>query len=333
MVCPLNWGLGHASRMIPLVHKLLQEGNQVLLGGDGQALQLISAEFPQLKTIHIPDIEVHFSPNKISLNLLNLGIRMLLTSCKEHRILKKVIDTNTIDVIISDNRYGLWSTHIKSILVTHQPMIKLPKPFGFAEFVVHLLLQRFIRRFNECWIPDYADKNKSLSGDLSHKYKLASNARFIGPLSRFNYIRAQATQHVYDIVVVLSGPEPMRTQLEEELRKVLLRSKYSTMIVQGKPHEKVILKKHKNVHSIAHLSAPQLKYAILKSALCICRSGYSSIMDITSLRVKAVLIPTPGQTEQLYLSQHLKHQFCILSQQDISAHLLSIIAQRISPNK
>ncbi|WP_430934034.1 glycosyltransferase [Saccharicrinis sp. 156] len=319
--------------MIPIVHDLLQKSNKVILGGDGDALQLISDEFPELDTIRIPDIQVRFSKNKMTLNLIRLIPKILISSVREHYFLKKLANTNTIDVIISDNRYGLWNKNIKSILVTHQLMVKLPAPFSLLEGMLHQVIKLIINLFNECWIPDYADHGIALSGDLSHKHNVTFPSKFIGPLSRFSCINELATEYIYDIVAVLSGPEPTRTQLEEELKKILLATERAAIIIQGKPREEAILKQHKNLHVIPHLRASQLKYVLLKSKLCLCRSGYSSIMDIAYLNLNAILIPTPGQTEQEYLAHHLKDRFKVVPQKKIGSHLLGMIGKSFGANK
>ncbi|SMO86958.1 UDP:flavonoid glycosyltransferase YjiC, YdhE family [Saccharicrinis carchari] len=325
MVCPLNWGLGHASRMIPVVNDLLKQGNKVILGGDGDALRLMSNEFPDLQTVSIPDVEVRLGHKTICWSLLGLVPKMIYSSFREHCILKRLIKCTAIDVVIADNRYGLWNKKIKSIFVTHQLMLKLPKALKILEYPVHLLIKMAVARFDTCWVPDYADRQNSLSGDLSHKYALPRNTTFIGPLSRFAQAKQVSTDRSFKVVAVLSGPEPLRSELEEELRAVLSHSHASALIVQGKPSERKQYTTVGNITSVPHLDTLELRAILKKAHTVICRSGYSSIMDLEYFKSKAILIPTPGQTEQEYLALHLTHKHLTINQTDVKVQLINYL--------
>ncbi len=308
--------------MIPIINDLLQKGNNVILGGDGDALQLLSNEFPELSTIDIPDIQVKFSNKRMIINLIRLIPTIIHSSFKEYKLLKEIIKNTSIDVIISDNRYGLWNKKLKSILVTHQLMIKLPKPFQILEYPVQSFIQFIISNFNECWIPDYPNLQNCLSGDLSHKYKIPSNAKYIGPLSRFKHIEEIPITSKFDIIAILSGPEPLRTSLENQLCFILSQTKNSTLIIQGKPKEKSVFFKKDNISTIAHLNSTSLKTLLTNTKLIICRSGYSSIMDLEYFYAKTVLIPTPGQTEQEYLADHLSTKYFHVNQKNIDQKII-----------
>lgn len=300
-----------------MVYDLLHQGNRVILGGDGDALKLLSNEFPLLPTLNIPDIKVRLAHKNMLWNLMGLIPKILRSAMREYYFLKRLLTTTKIDVVISDNRYGLRNKKIKSVLVTHQLMVKLPRPVKMLEYPVHLFIKSLIARFDECWVPDYADKQSCLSGDLSHKYKAPHNTIFIGPLSRFALVQAATVGAVYDVVVVLSGPEPLRSHLERALFKILLTTKYSVLIVQGKPGENVKYTKEDNVCFVTHLNSEELGSVLHKTTLMICRSGYSSIMDLEHFNRKAILIPTPGQTEQEYLAKYLKGIYVSLEQSDV----------------
>ncbi len=329
LVCPLNWGLGHASRMIPVVYDLLQQGHHVILGGDGDALMLLSKEFPELQTLHIQDIKVKLGHHKMLWNILGLVPKIMYSAIREHYLLKRLLKTADIDVVISDNRYGLRNKKIKSVLVTHQLMVKLPKPIKVLEYPVHLLIKTISTKFDECWIPDYADKQNSLSGDLSHKYKAPYNTVFIGPLSRFDLVRAAVVDSMYEVVVVLSGPEPLRSHLERELREVLSATQIPILIVQGKPSEKIKYTTEGKVSTVSHLSTWELSGVLHKATTIICRSGYSSLMDLEHFKAKVILIPTPGQTEQEYLARHLNHRYVAVKQADIVLRLPALLQASI----
>lgn len=313
LVCPLNWGLGHATRMIPVIHQLIDENRKVIIGGDGDALQILKLEFPELGYIQIPDLKLNLKSGFNIFNLVRIAISVLKISIKEHTLLKSIIKDLDIDVIISDNRYGLWNMHIKSIFVTHQLMLKLPKPFKLFEGIVHQLIKRAISKFDECWVPDVSGEN-NLSGDLSHKYSISSKTKFIGPLSRFTNTTARKVAKTYDYVAVLSGPEPQRSQLQNKIVSIFSQSSLSCLVVEGKPsnekNEPIVIG---NVDIVPHINTNQLKTYLLNAKIIICRSGYSSIMDLDVLKRKAIIIPTDGQTEQEYLAVHLKNTHSITS--------------------
>lgn len=206
------------------------------------------------------------------------------------------------DCIISDNRYGLRHRDAKSILLTHQVMIKMPVWLKLFEYPVYLISRLLISRFDECWIPDFRD-SPGLSGDLSHKYPLPKNSKFIGPLSRFNYPIKLPESCGSSIVVLISGPEPQRSIFEKIILKQLQLIDKPAFVVSGKPESAGEFKKMKNITLYPHLDTPTLEGLISTAEAVICRSGYSSLMDLYKLGSKALLIPTPGQTEQIYLAE------------------------------
>lgn len=315
LVCPLNWGLGHASRMIPVISSLIRENHQVILAGDGSALGLLHQYFGDLTTVHLPDIQIRFSSHKSVFKLIPLIPSLLVNIFKEHQQVKKIISDFNIDVIISDNRYGLWNKQVESIFITHQMMIKLPGIFKFLEWPVHLCLKSIIYQYNYCWIPDYAQKEQSLSGDLSHKYTLPSNAKFIGPLSRFSITPSIVLKEYFGIVAILSGPEPARSDFEQKIISCFLHKNESLLIIQGKPSRNS-QKQLNNISIVSSLSADKTKFYLQNAQLIICRPGYSTIMDLEYVNTKVLFVPTPGQTEQEYLSLYLKKKYSSIEQHE-----------------
>ena len=235
---------------------------------------------------------------------------------REHKELKRIVERYEIDVVVSDNRFGLWCKDVHSVYMTHQLMVKMPRGLKWMEWAVWRLHRWFIKHYDECWVPDVEGED-NLSGDLSHKYPLLKNTRFIGPLSRFSTtpirwedvrIEAEAVdlKERYDVVAVLSGPEPHRTNLEKQItdnsRLSTFDFQLSTLIVQGLPADDLRLAEHKDgVDYIPHLPTRLLQWYMQEAKQIVCRSGYSSIMDFHTIGRKAHLIPTPGQTEQEYL--------------------------------
>jgi uncharacterized protein (TIGR00661 family) len=309
LISPLDWGLGHAARCIPVIKHLVDAGHKVTIAGHGRSILLLAKEFPHINCADLPGFSPTYSRlGNMVLRLLMLLPQFLYSIINEHRILKRLISHNNFDIIISDNRYGLWNKNVKSILITHQVMIKTPPWLGFAEYPLFRISRLLISRFDECWIPDY-EESPGLSGDLSHKYPLPDNCFFMGPLSRFQSsdLPKESNSGQKKIVVIISGPEPQRSIFEESVTKQLKGLNLPAILVSGKPEiekNKFIME---NLTIIPHLLMDELYSVLTSASIVICRSGYSTIMDLHALGLKALFVPTPGQTEQLYLAK-LHHQ-------------------------
>ncbi|MBU0764087.1 MAG: glycosyltransferase [Bacteroidetes bacterium] len=319
MICPLDWGLGHATRMVPVIRENLEAGNRVIIGADHGPLAFLRREFPQLEWIRMPGETISYSSGRVQAIRLLLQVPRFLRSIRrEHRLLEQILSEYNINEVISDNRYGLWTRNARCILVTHQIMVKMPSGLGFAEKMTYRMIRRFIRRFDECRIPDTVGID-NYSGDLSHKHPLHANTKFIGILSRFSLEYPDVDAEKYDILVILSGPEPQRTILEEKLTGQLHKSSQISLIIRGKPEESDNFNTSGNITYADHVSSSVMKKLILNAGLVICRSGYSSVMDLVTLNKPAVLIPTPGQTEQEYLAEYLgqRKQFIVFKQDTI----------------
>jgi UDP:flavonoid glycosyltransferase YjiC (YdhE family) len=304
LISPLDWGLGHAARCIPVIRELLQVGHKVTIAGSGRSVLLLKKEFPELETIELPGFSPSYSRSgKMALHLFLLLPQFILSIIREHRMLNKLIKQFHFDIVISDNRYGLWNRKVRSLLITHQVMIKTPSWLRFAEYPVYRISRFFITHFDECWIPD-SKESPGLSGDLSHKYSLPGNATFIGALSRFERSGNSPNSFAGDgkIVAIISGPEPQRSIFEDMVTLQLRELNLPSLIISGKPesaYNKII---ENNLTIVPYMATEELKSLLISSSLVICRSGYSSIMDLSKLGIKALFVPTPGQTEQLYLA-------------------------------
>lgn len=305
LICPLDWGLGHATRCIPIIRKYLSQGDEVIIAADGGSLELLRKEFPQLKIIQLKGYAISYSANRsMALQMFLSAPRILWKIYREHQALKKMIDEYKIDMVISDNRYGLWNKRIKSIFITHQIMIKSTDSLKFLEPVLYNINKWFIKHYDECWIPDN-EKENNLSGDLAHLYPLPQNTRFIGPQSRFNYsLISDKEKSETDLLVLLSGPEPQRSMLEKMVIEQLHTLKIQTAIVRGIPGSLQEIRVPSHVTIYSHLETEKMQQLILDAKVILCRSGYSTIMDLAVLQKKAIFIPTPGQTEQEYLASY-----------------------------
>jgi predicted glycosyltransferase len=312
LVAPLNWGLGHATRCIPLVRQLRERGYRISLAASGRPAALLRKEFPNLPMIDLPDYGItHPRGGSLVMSLLIKWPGLLLKVRKEHRRLQEIIDQKKIDVVISDNRYGLWSPKIPSVIITHQMMLKLPSWLQLAEKMVHTNLQRRLRHFNEIWIPDQ-QKAPGLAGDLAHKYPLPEHTRFIGWMSRFADFKEAAmvdeNAPAYDVVALLSGPEPQRSLFQEILERQMQKSGLQCCMILGKPGEESSNGTRGNITFLAHAEDKEMHSILSCAAAIICRPGYSTLMDLVCLKRPAILIPTPGQTEQEYLARCLSER-------------------------
>ena len=333
LVCPLDWGLGHATRCVPLVEQFLAEGYQVIIGADKNPLAFLQQEFPELKTVVIPGYEINYGEKGSALKLFYESVKFFNFIKEEHQFIEEIIKENNIDMIVSDNRYGLYSKKVKSIIITHQLYVKAP----LGEKIAHKKIEKLIGNFDECWIPDM-EGTPNLSGDLSHLKPFKHPHKFIGALSRFTSLRTLRKEKRsnfkkefdYDIIAILSGPEPQRTIFEKLVFEQIEKHNLKAVVVLGLPSSNVIARDKteailtsvneiaslsrkamprngENIRIFNHLPTEEFYNYIQKSKVVVCRAGYSSIMDLAALNKKAILVPTPGQTEQEYLaSYHLK---------------------------
>ena len=298
LVCPLDWGLGHAARCVPLIHQFLEEGHRVIIGADNNPLALLKQEFPQLQTIVIPGYEVNYGQKGSALKLFYEGVKFYNFIKKEKQFIEQILEEYQIDKIVSDNRYGLFSRKVESILITHQVYPKFP----VGEGMVQVKIDQLLYNFDEVWIPDYEGEN-NLSGDLAHLKPFLQKHSFIGPLSRFEKPIQQPTLE-FDVCAIFSGPEPQRTIFEELVLKQIKDQRLKAVVVRGLPNDE----NEQGGFVFNHLPTKTLQKFILKSKLVVCRSGYSSIMDLSVLDKPALLVPTPGQTEQEYLAIYHKNK-------------------------
>ncbi|RLD60906.1 MAG: glycosyltransferase [Bacteroidetes bacterium] len=304
LVCPLDWGIGHATRCVPIIDELLKQGANVILGADKRPLAFLKTEYPQLKTIVFPGYKFSYPKNGDMVVKMGLQVPKIMAGIrKEHKLLDKIITDHKIDAVISDNRFGLWSKKVPSVFMTHQLKVKMPSENRFGENMLFKLNKWFIQKYDECWVPDF-EEGDNLSGDLSHFENEIGSLFFIGPLSRFSKLKNEniAKDFQNDILVVLSGPEPQRTILENKLLEELPKLHLKCVVVGGKTELLEQKQISKNIKFYSHLNSKDLFQLFNNSEYIISRPGYSSIMDLTALGKKAIFIPTPGQTEQEYLA-------------------------------
>ncbi len=312
----LNWGLGHATRSIPIIRSLLELGYTPVLCSDGDALALLKTEFPQLVFTTLPVYHIQYKYRSMVANVSRYGLGILKTIYQEQSILQELTSEYQPSYIISDNRYGFYHPDIPSIMITHQ--LRIPADAKWQSKVASNFLHSYINRFDTCWIPD-ADDSPNLSGTLSHDIQLDIPIEYIGALSRFT--RQPSVQN-YDIAFVLSGPEPQRTYLEKMIRKQAKNLSQKVILIRGtNAHSDTSdIGRSEDFDIIDIADSQKLQQIISESKIVVSRAGYTTIMDLVAMQKPALLIPTPGQPEQEYLATHLAQHFSgfrFLSQDDL----------------
>jgi uncharacterized protein (TIGR00661 family) len=311
LVAPLNWGLGHATRCIPIINALLKNNFTPIIASDGTALHLLKKEFPELLSLELPSYQIEYPKNGKNLKwkLFKNSLKTIRAVQEEKKIIAKWITKYQISGIISDNRLGVFSTKIPSIYITHQ----LKVMSGNTTWITSKIHQQFIKKFTECWIPD-VENNPNLSGALGHLVKTSLNIKYIGSLSR---LHKKDLQVKYDLMIMLSGPEPQRGILEAKLKIEVLKYCGKTVFIKGVVEENQIKEQLANVTYYNFMTSKELEDTFNSSENILCRSGYTTIMDLTQLQKKAFFIPTPGQFEQEYLAKKLQQENLVpFAQQD-----------------
>ncbi|RRJ93886.1 glycosyltransferase [Flavobacterium macacae] len=302
LVSPLNWGLGHATRCIPIIEALQNNGYNPIIASDGVALQMLQKEFPHLKSLELPSYQIEYAKNGAFFKwkmLLNAP-KMLEAIYDEKKIIKKWVKELKLDGIISDNRLGVRSKKIPSVFITHQLNVLT----GNTTWISSKMHQQIIKKFSQCWVPDVETK-PNLTGKLGHLENPDKNIQYIGPLSR---LHKRNVDKKFDLMVVLSGPEPQRGMLEEKLKKEMPLYDGNVIFIKGKIENEQKTEEIGNVKYYNFMTTDELETAFNESEMVLCRSGYTTIMDLAQLGKKAFFIPTPGQYEQEYLAKKLQKE-------------------------
>jgi UDP:flavonoid glycosyltransferase YjiC (YdhE family) len=307
LICPLEWGLGHAGRMVPLAEELINLGHNVIIGSGPAHLEFFKKELPHIKYIRFPGFSIRYSswlPQYLVI-LFNSPL-FIYHIIKEHRQLKKIITAHKIDIVISDSRPGLWNRSVKTVFVTHMIRVPMPRWGAFIEKTGLFSSKWIIRKFSLCFIPDLEGDN-NLSGKLSHSVKLPANARYIGILSRFSATEGAppSGENSCFCTVILSGPEPQRSIFKQKMEAILRFKGEKSLILEGKPGQLTEKRTEGNITYLSHLPMAEMRDFICSSRFVASRSGYTTLMELASLGKTALIIPTPGQTEQEYLADYL----------------------------
>jgi len=311
----LDWGLGHTTRCIPIIQKLIFEGKNVVVFCDKGSATIIKEEFPQLEIVLISGYNIGYSknPSHFLLKIIGQLPKIYTRIQNEKRVVQNYARAHQVDLIISDNRFGFRNKKIKSVIISHQLLIKTG--FSWLDSFVQKINYFFINQFDECWIPDI-EEDGGLAGELSHPIKKPTiPIHYLGVLSRFKPLHIPPK---IKLTILLSGPEPQRTILEKIIIDQLSHFNAAIVIVRGLPNQKEMLSiNQSNITQFNHLNKTALNELICQSEQILARAGYSTIMDLVVLNKKAILIPTKGQTEQEFLARHLfNHPLFLFEEQD-----------------
>jgi uncharacterized protein (TIGR00661 family) len=307
MVAVLNWGLGHATRSVAIIRKLMDAGATVLLAGDGSPLQYLKEAFPNLEAHDLPAYNIRYPSGLSGAWKTVFQAPAIIQAIKEERKqVAQMAQTLQLDAIISDNRYGAHTEYAVSIFMCHQLRVLPPKGFRWGTSLIFRWHSSFFSKFDQVWVPDFPGE-ENLSGILSHGLETGLPTHFIGPQSRFEHRESNDEGQEQWILALLSGPEPQRTIFESIVKEQLLHSGKRAVLVRGVV-ENSVPQEIDNVKIISYVQQDALTDLINKAEWIVCRPGYSTLMDLSKFGKKVILIPTPGQTEQEYLAEMLTNK-------------------------
>ncbi|MFV8226376.1 glycosyltransferase [Christiangramia aquimixticola] len=322
LVAPLNWGLGHATRCIPIVKELEFAGFEPVIASDGEALKLLKKEFPHLIHLKLPSYKIRYTKKSrlLKWKLLAESFRIQKVIKAEQIQTEAIVREYEIQGIISDNRFGVRSNSLdKHVFITHQINVLS----GRFTFLSSFLNRRYLKKFDQCWIPDMEGED-NLSGKLGHPRQLPENCKYIGVLSR---LEKTESLKKYEYLILLSGPEPQRSILEKIMLKEFKNTTSEVIMVRGTFDGANLSVSNQNLRIENHLFGKALEKVMNEAEYIISRPGYTTLMDLAKLEKKAFFIPTPGQEEQNYLAQRSQDKkiagFC--QQKDFSLSQLQRI--------
>jgi len=308
-----DWGIGHATRDIPLITELLKT-NQVHIISTGRALKLLKDHFgDECRYYDVPSVYPPYTKTpffKMKFVFLLLKIIRSLQYARERS--RKIIDAK-FDMVISDCRYDIYDNPDNSYLINHQ--LRFNIPFG-AERIFERWLAGRMQKYKYVIVPDFEQKN--LSGKLSHNLRYISREKikYIGILSHLAKINL--AQDI-DYFISISGPEPQRTVFQKKIILQLNQLEGKIVIAGGNPDStkaafSVQRRAYRKLNAVrytlyAYLRAEQQQNIMNRAKFIIARPGYTTVMELAELNKNRVLfLPTPGQTEQEYLADYYERK-------------------------
>lgn len=281
-------------------------GHRVIVAADGAALERLRVQFDGIECLRLASYSIRYKAGQSQLwPMIWVALRLPFYNVWEYLWLRRAIRRYSIDFVISDNRYGLWTRQCPCVCITHQLRVIPPKPFDWVEGIVGILLRRWLRRFSDVWVPDC--ERSPIAGRLSANNGL-QNVRYVGLMSRFAGIsptELPEPPYEFDLLVIASGPEPHRHLFIDGAVALAIKLGLRCLIVEGNILNGSVLRGHGLVRFVGHLPDAVFAAAVLYARYLLFRGGYSSIMDMLCLGVTGLMVPTPGQTEQEYLAEYL----------------------------
>jgi hypothetical protein len=281
------------------ISQFIQEGNTVEIACSDNQESFFRKRFPNLM-IHVtlPNNHIQIESGKGLFFKLGLRVFEFRSNWKKEKAwLKKHVESNSVDLIYSDNRYGFYHPNVHSVMLTHQ--LTLPGPKWLLIFP-QLVLNKNLKKFNKIEIPDF-EYSPRLSGKLSF-YEGSTETSFIGPLSQIKPIPTKMSKQ---LLLILSGPEPQRSRFAKDIVEETLQLGFP-IVVAG---ESKTIPKSELVNALGYCNSAELEVLMNESSHIVCRSGYSTLMELATIGKKALLIPTSGQFEQEYLAKYWEEQF------------------------
>jgi spore coat polysaccharide biosynthesis predicted glycosyltransferase SpsG len=307
-IAPLDWGLGHATRCIVLAKTLQSMGHTIYIASEGAHAVVLKEALPNANHLLLKGYRVQYSKKRFWLmaHLMIQIPKILKAIYYEHQWLQKQQAEHTFDVIISDNRFGMFTKNAKSIFVTHQLCIQTP--WRWATSLIQKIQYSWLQHFNECWIPDLSNKENSLSGILAHPEILPTIPVFyIGTLSRLYQTPRHITLPHFSFLVLVSGPEPQRTLFEKRVWEEIKNAEANGVVVAGRPQDPLNKMDLQFIGEkcvcLSHVDGATLASLIDATDIVISRGGYTSLMELVPFNKQLIMVPTPGQTEQEYLGK------------------------------
>lgn len=302
LFAPLDWGLGHATRTSAIIERL-KDQNEVQIASSGIALKWLKNKFPDKRFHLLPSYDIRYKFKAMWLNILTSLPQLIKAINKEHKTLEQLMKLHKYDLIIADHRFGTHNKNCRSVVIAHQ--IQIPHRNNLLAILSSKINRYLLNKYDEVWIPDFKEPQKSLSGRLSKNSKIKTS-RHIGPLSILSIAKPRKEKKT-DIAIILSGPEPSRSNLENHIAELLeSRKELNMVLIRGSDQSAInpalLNRVFKNVIDIA--DSDTVMEILSNATHIICRSGYSTIMDLELLNKKAILIPTQNQPEQEYLADY-----------------------------
>ncbi|MEF8794417.1 glycosyltransferase [Thiohalorhabdus sp.] len=314
-----DWGLGHATRDLVLIRGLLEANNEVVVLSTGRALRLLQEEIgDRCELVELRDIPKPLSRRPAAFYVkMSLALPLVFaTFVRERRFARALVARKGIDRIVSDSRFGVALREVPSYYVFHSLRQIIPGRPYYLEKMVECAQKGLLSRARRILVPD--EPENGLSGELAHDLSCdwGDRLRYIGALSS---VSAQAGQTGVDYFISISGAEPQRTLFEERVLAQVADLPGRVVVALGKPDSETRKPDQDRVVIYNYLNRQDQQAMMNRARLVICRSGYTTLMELAQLHKPALFVPTPGQSEQEHLADyhcHRGHTYAV-SQNDL----------------